>query len=105
MTENRSVLRATSILECLFSDDFSGKTLDDVIAATDIPWTTVWRILKTLESQGWVTETTIQGGKKTRWKTSRKILEIAHAYKRYALNKAHAIELEYLNIAGEELRP
>lgn len=105
MAENQSTHKTAMILEVLYQDDFSGKSLDDVIEATDITWTTAWRILKTLKADGWVIETTISGQKKTIWKISQKILEIAHAYKRHSLKKVHAIESEYLHIAGEELRP
>ena len=103
MTKNRSVIRATDILEYLFANDFSAKTLSEIDEHTNVPATSSWRILKSLEAQGWVIEKKISGKKNSQWEISRKIVGIAHAFERQALNKVHSIKNEFRDITGRDL--
>jgi len=100
---NNSVLRGMQILECLFDDGFQGKTEKDISKQTHIPLTTVFRILKTLESSGWLIEKPISGSKLKVWKISIKIVEIAHSYELNALKQVQQIKAEHLKVTGKEL--
>jgi len=100
---NSSVLRGIKVLECLFVDGFQGKTEMDISQQTDIPLTTVFRILKTLESSGWIIEKPVSGSKLKVWKISIKIVEIAHSYELSALKQVQQIKAEHLNVIGKEL--
>jgi len=103
-TLNNSIIRGLTILECLFEEGFEGKTLDEIFTQTDIPWTTSWRMLKTMEAKGWVVEVPIGGSKQGRWRASSKIVEIANAYERNAIAKVQGIKNEFSNMTGRELK-
>lgn len=96
---NNSVSRLLQVFECLYADDFSPKSALDIVERTDIPMTSVWRILKTLETQGWAVNTS----QKT-WKVSDKMLGIAEAYELHAIRRVQAIRDEYRSVTGKELK-
>lgn len=100
---NQSALKALRIMDSLFEDGFEGKTLDEIIRATDISYTTAWRLLKTLEAGGWIVEIPMSGSKQGRWRMSTKIAGIASAYKQHALARIHDVKGEYRQITGMEL--
>lgn len=104
MNKNRSVVRAITILECLFEDDFKGKTLGEISADTNIPSTTAWRILKTIEAKGWVIDVPIAGSKQGAWRLSTKIVGIADSYEQHALAQVQGIKREFQQVTGRELR-
>ena len=101
---NKSVTNALRVFECLVSGEFAEKTALEVCEATSIPFTTCWRLLKTMHAQGWVVETTVPGGKQGRWKVSRRLVEIAEAYEAAAVRRVQTIRNEYHSITGKELK-
>jgi DNA-binding IclR family transcriptional regulator len=103
MSENSSVTKGLTIFECLFKDDFKGMSLREISNDTGIPSTTAWRMLKTLESQGWVVEMPVLGSKQGHWRVSTKLAEISQAYKRYSLERVNSIKKEYTRVTGEEM--
>lgn len=100
---NNSIIRGLTILECLFEDGFEGKTLDEIFKQTDIPWTTSWRMLKTMEAKGWVVEVPISGSKRGRWRVSTKLAAIADAYEQHALARLQVVRREFREVTGREL--
>ena len=100
---NLSVLRATRIMEALYEDGFEGKNLKEISRTTDIPLTTAWRLLKTLESEGWVIEMPVVGSKQGRWKVSTKLAAIADAYEQHALAQIQGVKWEFKQVTGREL--
>ncbi|WP_026608706.1 hypothetical protein [Methylocaldum szegediense] len=102
---NKTVIRAVRVLECLFEDDFQGKTELQILECTKVPLPTIYRVLQTWKSLGWVIDVPIPGRKAAQWRiNSEKLLRIAHSHKRHMLRQVHSLEKEYLDIAGEELR-
>lgn len=100
---NNSILRGVQVLEYLFENDFQGKTETDVSNKTEIPLTTVFRILKTLESLGWVVEHAIPGSKLKLWKISIKLTEISKSYELNALRQVQQIKAEHFRVIGKEI--
>lgn len=106
MSEKKSntVCRAIQVIECLFENDFKGRTETDIAQQTGIPLTTVFRILKDLQSMKWVIDVPVKGSKARIWKVDGKnLVSIAFKFKKAALNQVHTIENEFSNISGEEL--
>ncbi len=101
---NKSVLKAGRVLQSLFEDDFQGKTIREIYKTTGIDEQSVRRALITWEKLGWVTETMVAGSKSIHWKITRKLIEIAHAYEIETVRKAQALNQEYREITGKELR-
>lgn len=102
---NKTLIRSGKVLECLFEDDFKGKTELQIVEMTQIPLPTIYRILQTWKTLGWVVDVPIPGCKAVQWRiSSEKLLRIAHSHKRHMLRQVHSLEKEYLDIAGEELR-
>lgn len=101
MTEtlNTSGSRLLQVFECLYADDFAPKSTLAIVERTEIPMTSVWRLLKTLEARGWALETS----DKT-WKVSNKLLEIAEAYELDALRRVQTIRDEFRSVTGKELK-
>lgn len=99
---NQSVTKASRILDALCEGGFRAKSLGELFEATGIGTTTAWRLLRTLEADGWVEAT--GDGRSSRWRVGRKFLEVAFAYRRQALGQVQNIETEYRQISGEELR-
>ena len=104
MSENKSVIRAGQVLECLFENGFQGKTTDHIALQLEIPGSTVWRILQSWKVLGWVVELPIAGSKSTCWKISNQLTKIANAYEQHALNKVQGIRSEFHEITGKELK-
>ncbi|MBQ0796246.1 helix-turn-helix domain-containing protein [Zhongshania sp.] len=100
---NHSLLRGLSIMECLFEDSFEGKTLDEIFEATDIPSSTAWRMLQTLEAKGWVVELPVGGSKQGRWRVSAKLTSISASYERHALEQVQTIKREFRGVVGKDL--
>jgi len=104
---NQSVVKAMRVLDCLFGDSFSGKTIEQIHQATGIPITTTWRLLKSLNAAGWVVEVATSSGKNAHWasswKVSDKLVAVAAQYRRQALADIQAIERNYLTVTGENL--
>jgi DNA-binding IclR family transcriptional regulator len=102
---NNSVSRTIQILKCLFENDFQGKTETAISSQLKIPLSTVFRMLNTLKSLGWVDDYPVDGSKIKEWKINGTVLiKIANRYEESALRKVHAIEKEYLEVTGKELR-
>jgi len=100
---NQSFRRGLNVFECLFEDGFEGRTLQEICDITEIPSTTAWRLLKTLEAKGWVVEAPIAGSKQGCWRVSSRLAGIAHAYERFALERVHGIKSEFREVTGKEL--
>lgn len=100
---NHSLMRGLSIMECLFEDSFEGKTLDEIFEATDIPSSTAWRMLQTLETKGWVVELPVGGSKQGRWRVSTKLISVSASYERHALAHVQSVKREFRDITGREL--
>lgn len=106
MTEsyaNQSVIKAMVLLEVLSKGDFQGMPLNQVARAADIPNVTAWRLLKTLESQGWAKELQMPGTKTKAWKAGEKLLDVAHAHEHQAMKQVHTIRENFFRISGKEL--
>lgn len=105
---NQSIVKAVRVLESLFEDGFSGKTIEQIHQAAEIPRTTTWRLLKSLKAAGWVVEVSTSSGKNAHWtssswKVSDKIVAVSDQYRRQALADIQAIERAYLRVTGENL--
>jgi len=101
---SNTALRGFKVLECLFENDFQGKTEADISKQTGIPLTTVWRMLNTLKLSNWAIDVPIDGSKRKLWKVNGVVLiGIANKYDEATLRKVHAIEKEYLETTGKEL--
>lgn len=100
---NQSVSKALVLFEALTTGDFQGKRLADVAEAAGVSTTTAWRLLRTLETHGWVVETPVAGSKQGHWKVATKLASVAHAYQRHALTRLQAVRQEYRDVTGEEL--
>lgn len=100
---NQSVSKALALFEVLVTDGFKGKRLGEVAVAAEVPTTTAWRLLKTLEAHGWVVEVPVAGSKQGHWKVATRLASVAHAYQRDALNRLQAVRQEYRDVTGEEL--
>jgi len=102
---SNTFLRGIQVLECLFENDFQGKTEADISKQTGVPLTTVWRMLKTLKVAGWAIDVPVDGSKTRVWKVNGKnLVAIAFQFKKSALSQIHTIEKEFSDIAGEGLR-
>lgn len=99
----QSAARLLQVFECLCEDGFVGKTALELCAQTGIPMPTVWRVLKTLESYGWVVEVSVSGSKQVLWKVSTKMASIAHAYEQHALTRIQGVKSEFQQVTGKEL--
>ena len=99
----QSVFKAGQVLECLFRDDFQGKTVNEIKNDTGVDVQSVRRSLLTWKELGWVIETPIAGEKASHWKISKRLVQVAHAYERDALERVHAIKNEFREITGKEL--
>lgn len=100
---NQSVAKALRLFETLFEDGFEGRSLKEVRQATGIPASTAWRLLKTLEVQGWVVEVPMPGQQESRWRVSAKLASIADAYQQHMIARAHGIKQEFFNVTGRSL--
>lgn len=100
---NNSITRGLLLLECLFEDGFEGKTLEEISELIDVPRTTAWRMLKTMEARGWVVEVPISGSKQGRWQVSIKLAGIADAYEQHALARVQGVKREFREVTGREL--
>ncbi|WP_029132703.1 hypothetical protein [Sedimenticola selenatireducens] len=100
----QSVHKAGKVLECLFEDDFKGKTIKEIWDLTGVDPQSARRSLLTWEALGWVVETPVSGGKASRWIVAEKLANISASYRRTALEQIHLIEENYKRITGEELR-
>jgi DNA-binding IclR family transcriptional regulator len=99
----QSAQKAMRIFECLADGDFAGKTVLEICGDMRASQTTVWRLLKTMEAEGWVVELPRPGRKDGLWKISSKLSKVAHAYERHALAQMHQIEREFIEVTGREL--
>ena len=107
MNENKqnTVCRTIQVLECLFENDFKGKSETEISKQTDIPLTSVFRILKTLKALDWVDDYPVNGTKAKIWKVNGTLLiGIANKYDEATLNKVHELETEYLETTGKALK-
>ena len=102
---NQSVSKALRVFEALFERDFEGRTLKEIAAATAIPTTTAWRLLKTLEAAGWVVEVPVPGQQHGRWRVSHKLASIADEYEQYCRRRRQDIEQEFFETTGRNLTP
>lgn len=101
---SNTALRGIRVLECLFENDFQGKTETAISQETDIPLTTVWRMLNTLKAAGWVVDVPVSGSKAKIWKVNGTVLiRIANKYDESTLRRIQAIEKEHLETTGKEL--
>lgn len=101
---SNTFLRGIQVLECLFENDFQGKTETTISKETEIPLTTVWRMLKTLKVAGWVFDVPVSGSKAKVWKVNGVVLiGIANQYDESTLRRIQAIEKEHLETTGKEL--
>jgi len=102
--KHNTVCRAIQVFECLFENDFKGKSETDISQQTNIPLTTVFRILKNFKSMNWVIDVPVEGSKARTWKVDGKnLVSIAFKFKKSALNQVHHIENEFSDISGEKL--
>lgn len=100
---NSSVIKAMKIMNFLMQDDFKGKSLNEIYKGLNFSCSTCFRILKSLESEGWVVGRNISGGKEIIWCLGKVSINTAFQYKRHSLNEAQQLKSDYLNITGEEL--
>lgn len=100
-TSNQMVGRVVRVLRGLGMPDFSPKSLHVLHESTDLPVTTVWRILKGLEHHGWV----VHDEARKLWSLGKEVAEFAYAYKRGALARIQSIEEQYRHVTGEDLTP
>lgn len=100
----KSAFKAGKVLECLFQDDFQGKTILEIQEATGIEPLAIRRALLTWEELGWVFKTPVSGNKSVRWMVSEKLAEVSASHRRTALDQIHSIEENYKRVTGEELR-
>ena len=92
------------VLECLFENDFKGRSETEISQQTGIPLTTVFRVLKASKSMNWVIDVPVEGSKARTWKVDGKnFVSIAFKFKKSALNQVHHIENEFSHISGENL--
>lgn len=98
-----TVVKALRVLECLFEDGFSAKTLKQIQQATGIHTTTAWRLLQSLKAVGWVVEVATSAHCVLSWQVSDKLAAVASQYRRQALADTQAIERNYLTVTGENL--
>lgn len=102
---SNTALRCIRVLECLFENDFQGKTESTISKETGISLTTVWRMLNTLKVAGWVVDVPVSGSKAKVWKVNGSVLiGIANKYDESTLRRIQAIEKEHLEATGKELR-
>lgn len=101
---NEAVTRAARIIECLHANDFRPMTVPEIAAATGLPSSTAYRLLKSWEALGWVQETPAASTGKAAWTVSARLLQIAAAYERQAQEQIQRIRSEFLNVTGRELR-
>lgn len=99
---NESVRRAIRLMELICSEGFRPKAFAELHSQSGIPGPTAWRLLKTLEAEGWAK---CNGDSvAAQWSAGDALLRFAHAHRRGALQRVHAIESDYQRISGEELR-
>ncbi|OQW67458.1 MAG: hypothetical protein BVN35_20345 [Proteobacteria bacterium ST_bin11] len=102
---SNALARGIQILECLFDNDFQGKTEMEICKQTGIPLTTTFRHLKMLKSVGWAEDFPVEGSKTKIWKVNGSALvKTATKYQESALRRVQAIEKEFLEVTGKELR-
>lgn len=100
---NKSVVKAGRVLQSLFEDDFQGKSIRQIYKETGIDEQSARRALISWRELGWVHEVPEPGAKSMKWKITRKLTEIAYAYKADAVKKEQLLKQEYREITGEEL--
>ncbi|MEJ1341199.1 MAG: hypothetical protein RPU14_03875 [Candidatus Sedimenticola sp. (ex Thyasira tokunagai)] len=99
----QSVFKAGKVLECLFEDNFQGKTINEIWDKTGVDPQSARRSLLTWKELGWVFDTPVSGEKSVRWMVSEKLVRISFQYKRQALADVHGIENSYLDVSQERL--
>lgn len=101
---NQSLIKGIRVLEAMFEDGFHARTVAEIASRAELPHTTTWRLLKTLEARGWVVEIPSAASSQHRWELSADPLaRIAHRYQEHALNQIHAIKNQFHDITGKEL--
>lgn len=104
MSVNKTVVEAAQVFEALCDDDFQPKSVDQIATALEIPYSTVYRILRSWKEAGWVIETPKKTGKGVLWMSATKLLTIAFAYERFSQERVHSIKNEFKNTSGRELK-
>lgn len=96
---SRSAEQFVRVVTAMSHPDFSPKSMAEIAKQAGLAETTTWRILKSLEKQGWTTH----NPKDHAWILGSPIIKLAHAHRRYMLNKMNSIQSDYESIAGESL--
>lgn len=97
--EVKSVSKAVAIITALADNSFKGMTREELAVKADINYAAAYRMLKTLESHGWVrySEATKQ------WQLDAVFMKISRAYERFTALQLREVEAEHLRMTGEEI--
>ncbi len=91
--------RTIQVINSMAHPDLTPKRREEIAQQADLPETTTWRILKSLEKQGWA----IHSSKNHTWILGGPLIKLAHAHRRYMLNQMDSIQNDYESVAGESL--
>ncbi|MCB1872010.1 MAG: helix-turn-helix domain-containing protein [Gammaproteobacteria bacterium] len=93
------IQRTIQVINSMAHSDLTPKRREEIAQQADLPETTTWRILKSLEKQGWA----VRNPKDHTWTLGSPLIKLAHAYRRYTLNQMSSIQSDYESVAGESL--
>lgn len=98
-TKKDLIERTIQVVMSMATPDLAPKSRDEIAQQAGLPGSTTWRILKSLEKQGWA----VQNPTEHTWFLGKPLIQLAHAHRQYALSQLDAIKEDYQSASGEAL--
>ncbi|MCW7555878.1 hypothetical protein NX722_25270 [Endozoicomonas gorgoniicola] len=98
-----ALIKAMGVWKALSENGFRGRTATELRIEFDMPKSTCWRILKTLEEGNWVVRK--PGGRQREdiWQISPSFLEVLAKYRQYMMGRVQGVKDEYRAVTKEDL--
>ncbi|MCU7846688.1 MAG: helix-turn-helix domain-containing protein [Candidatus Thiodiazotropha sp. (ex Lucinoma kastoroae)] len=91
--------RAIQVIMSMATPDLAPKNRNEIAKNAGLPGSTTWRILKSLEKQGWAVHNPIEHT----WFLGKPLIQLAHAHRQYAISQLDSIKEDYRSVSGEAL--
>lgn len=102
LEDNDTVFKAIKLFHLVSNSGLNGLTLDELLDYSGYRRTTIYRLLRTWESLGWLRAIPVDN-RSERWCMSTKLVDIAHQHENQRRRMVAKLHEEYAQVTGEAL--